>query len=83
MEVWGEVCVLDRSSERARMLSASPAARAGRHTWHHAQATLADVPLVTQLRVCAFPRLGHRHPPAHCEESDLGNDSPPCADKSA
>lgn len=50
MEVQGEVCVR-RRSEQAGVLSASPAARAGRHAWHRAQATLADVSPVTQLRV--------------------------------
>lgn len=45
-----------RRSEQARVLSASPAAGAGRHTWHHAQATPADVSLVSQLCVSVRAR---------------------------
>lgn len=54
-----------RRSQQARVLSASPAAGAGRHTWHSAQALPADVSLVSQLCVCARVCLRHRHPPAH------------------
>lgn len=40
-----------RRSQQAGVPSARPATGAGRHTWHAAQATPADVSLVSQLYV--------------------------------
>lgn len=50
MEVQGEVC--EPEIRASGVLSASPAAGAGRHTWQCARATQADVSLVSQLCVC-------------------------------
>lgn len=63
-----------RRSQRAGVLSASPAAGAGRHTWHCAQATPADVSLVSQLCVC----VSETQTPTRtlCEENDLCNKPP-------
>lgn len=72
----GVKCVR-RRSEQARVLSASPAAGAGHYTWHHSQATPADVPLVSQ-RVCVFAYLhstGRQTPTRTlCEDNGLCND---------
>jgi len=53
-------CVWD--GDQSRVLSASPAAGAGRHTWHRAQATPADVSLVSQLCVCVCVSDTDTHP---------------------
>ena len=68
-----------RRSQQARVLSASPAAGAGRHTWQCAQATPADVSLVSQLCVCVCVYMFETQTPTRtlCEESDLCNNPSP------
>lgn len=56
-----EVHVVRQRSQQAGVLSASPAAGAGHHTWHTAQATPADVSLVSQLYVCVRDTDTHSH----------------------
>lgn len=57
MELQGEVCELEIRA--SGVVSASPAAGAGRHTWQCAQAMPADVSLVSQL--CVSVCVSHTH----------------------